>query len=184
MEKTVKSWHGWYSWRSQEDKKLAGSMKLTPGQLEELAEAIRQYVNEKQAVDEEVAEIEATIEGYKETAEKLTEVVRVYVPGKDGGEIVVQSLADWIATASRAMIGERRLARHALQPYEGAELEQLTDAEQTDMLVPRADISGLIAPVSETATTLEPQNTFPTMTHALLIAVIGLLLCLIILAAR
>lgn len=163
---------------------MAGNMKLTSEQLEELAEAIRQYVNEKQAVDEEVAEIEATIEGYKDTAAKLTEVVSVYVPGKDGGEIVVQSLADWIAVASRAMIGERRLARHAILPYEGEELEQLTDAEQTDMLVSRADIGGLIAPVSETATTLEPKNAFPTMTHTLLIAVIGLLLCLILLAAR
>lgn len=171
---------------------------LTPEQIDSLITLLEDAKAESMVVDrdpaQEASEIDAYITSLVETHDKLLTVIAAYLPKNESGAVVQDSLKVWMTYALRCMIGEQRVLRDEIVPYDEAEMQALLD--DPDTVRGRIDYDALL---ERRATVPEPEpepeapkrtsilndwGSFPTTTQALAVAIAVLLLLLIMVAQR
>jgi hypothetical protein len=173
---------------------VAEKKSLTPEQIDSLIAMLEDARTEEAVVDrnpeEEAMEIDAYIASLVETHDKLLTVIAAYLPKNESATVVQDSLKVWMTYALRCMIGEQRVLRDQIVPYDDEEMQALLD--DPDTIRGRVDYDALlerraIVPepaVPERTSVLNDWGSFPTTTQALAVAVAVLLVLLIIVSQR
>ena len=173
---------------------MAEKKSLTPEQIDSLIALLEGVKEESSVVDrnpaQEALEIDEYIQSLVETHDKLLTVIAAYLPKNESATVVQDSLKVWMTYALRCMIGEQRVLRDEIVPYDEAEMQALL--EDPDTVRVRVDYNALlerrvIVPEPEApkrTSILNDWGSFPTTTQALAVAIAVLLLLLIMVAQR
>jgi len=178
---------------------VAEKKSLTPEQIDSLIAMLEDARTEEAVVDrnpeEEAKEIDTYIMSLVDTHDKLLTVIAAYLPKNESGAVVQDSLKVWMTYALRCMIGEQRVLRDEIVPYDDGEMQALLD--DPDTIRGRVDYDALlerrvIVPepavpepaVLERTSVLSDWGSFPTIAQGLAVAIVVLLLLLIMVAQR
>lgn len=92
----------------------------------ELLAELRREMREEEEVDNAVEQLEEEVVSVEAMRQQLGEVVSAFIPTTDDSVVVVNTINEWMDTASRMMIQERLTRRNQLRPYDESTVEELT----------------------------------------------------------